>query len=248
MDDRQRGQHSRSFELVADAYDRARPSYPDAAVGWMLGAAPLRVLDLAAGTGALTRPLLAAGHIVLAADHLPSMLAHLRRRSSSRALAVVTASAEQLPLRDATFDAITVAQAYHWFDEAAAVPELARVLRPGGVLALVWNERDRTIPWVRRLGELMGSDDVPPDPSGTLGLSGYFGAVERRRFRLYQALNRDGLIDLVRSRSYVALLGEAERQRLLRGVGELYDEQRGDSIGLQMPYWTNCLRVTRLSG
>ena len=248
MDDRQRVQHSRSFDSVADAYDRARPSYPGTAVSWLLGAAPLRVLDLAAGTGAFTRPLLEAGHIVLAADHLPSMLAHLRRRSSSPALAVVAASAEQLPLRDATFDAITVAQAYHWFDEASAVPELARVLRPGGVLALLWNQRDRTIPWVRRLGELMGSDDLHPDPSGTLGLSGFFGAVEWRRFRLYQPLNRDGLIDLVRSRSYVAVLGDAERQRLLRRVGELYDEQRGDSIGLQMPYWTHCLRVTRLSG
>lgn len=246
MDERRRVEQARSFGGVADAYDRGRPTYPDEAVRWMLGGTPCRVLDLAAGTGALTRPLLAAGHVVLAADPLTTMLTHLRRRSLGPAVAVVAASAEQIPLRDAAVDAVTVAAAYHWFDEDLAVPELARVLRPGGVLAMVWNVRDESIPWVRRLSQIIGHEAELPDPSGSLGLSGWFGPVQWGRFRLYQPVDRTGLLDLVRSRSYVAVLGDADRDNVLARVGALYDEQRGDALGLQMPYVTHCVRASRL--
>jgi len=246
MDERRRVEQARSFGSVADVYDRARPTYPDAAVHWMLGEPPRRVLDLGAGTGALTRPLLTAGHVVLAIDPSISMLTHLRRRANSDRVAAVAGAAEQLPLRADAVDAVTVAAAYHWFDEDLAVPELARVLRPGGVLAMTWNVRDESVPWVRRLSTVIGHQSELPDPSGTLGLSGRFGPVEWQRFRLYQPVDRAGLIDLVRSRSYVTVLGDAERERLLGRVGTLYDEERGDALGLQMPYVTHCLRALRL--
>lgn len=246
MDERQRTRHGRSFGVVADAYDHARPSYPADAVVWMVGERRARVLDLAAGTGALTRPLLRAGHVVLAIDPLAAMLVHLRRRSAGPTLAVVAGSAEQVPVSDAQFDAVTVGQAYHWFDEDRTVPELARVLRPGGVLALAWNVRDERVPWVRRLGAALGSTAGLPEPSGKLGLSGLFGPVEWRRFRTHQWVDRAQLLDLARSRSYVAVLPPDERGAVLDRVGDLYDRVRGDNLGLRIPYVTHCLRATRL--
>lgn len=248
MDDWQRIRQGRSFADVADAYDRARPSYPDDAITFLLGSEPRRVLDLGAGTGALTRPLLAAGHTVIAIDPLLAMLRHLQRRSSGPRLQVVAGSAECIPLRRGAVDAVAVGQAYHWFDDERAVPEMARVLEPGGTLSLVWNQRDESVPWVRRLGAMMGSDNSLPDPSGAVGLSGRFGPVQRRVFRLFQRLDRAGLVDLVSSRSHVAVLDADARETLLAQVGALYDAQRGDALGLQMPYVTHCLRAVRSSG
>ncbi|MBA2739289.1 MAG: methyltransferase domain-containing protein [Nocardioidaceae bacterium] len=246
MDDWQRIRQGRSFGAVAEAYDRARPSYPDGAVRFMVGGAPRRVLDLGAGTGALTRLLLAAGHVVVAVDPLLPMLRHLRQRSSSPRLQSLAGTAEQIPLRRAVVDSITIGQAFHWFDDERAVPELARVLRSGGVLSMVWNLRDESVPWVRRLGAIIGSDSALPDPSGRLGLDRQFGPVQWQRFRLYQSVNRGQLLDLVRSRSHIAVLDDADRRDVLARVGELYDEQRGDVLGLQLPYVTHCLRAVRI--
>ncbi len=246
MDDWQRIRQGRSFAAVAAEYDRARPSYPTDAVRFLVGDAPRRVLDLGAGTGALTRVLLAAGHSVIAVEPLLLMLAHLRRRSSSEQLRVLAGSAEQVPLRRASVDAVTIGQAYHWFDDERAVPELARVLKSGGTLSMVWNMRDESVPWVRRLGQVMGADNSLPDPSGSLGLSGSFGPVQWQRFRLFQPVDRAGLLDLVRSRSHIAVLDDTDRRDVLGRVGELYDRQRGDALGLQLPYVTHCLRTVRL--
>ncbi|CAN5886406.1 class I SAM-dependent methyltransferase [soil metagenome] len=247
MDDWQRITHARSFAGVADAYDRARPAYPDGAVRFMTGSSTSRVLDVGAGTGALTRLLLAAGHTVVALDPLLPMLRHLRRRSADRALVVLAGTAERIPLRRASVDVVTIGQAYHWFDDERAVPELARVLKVGGVLSMVWNTRDESVPWVRRLGEIIGGDNSLPDPSGRLGLAGCFGPVQWQRFRLYQPVDRAGLADLVLSRSHIAVLDRADRADVLARVDELYERQRGDVLGLQMPYFTHCLRAVRLA-
>ena len=209
----------------------------------MVGTAPVRILDLAAGTGRLTELLLADGHRVLAVDPAVPMLAHLTDRLDTPAVA---GAAEQIPVRDQVFDAVVVAQAFHWFDHERAVPEIYRVLKPGGVVATVWNLRDETVPWVRRLGRVIGSDGQRrrPDPGGALGLHG-FGPVQRRQFRTWQRLDRDGLLDLVSSRSYVAVLGADERARVLADAGALYDSQRGDPLGLSLPYNTHCFRAVR---
>src|SRR3954454_13116307 len=121
-----------SFGPAAADYERVRPSYPGSAVAWLVGTEPQRVLDLGAGTGKLTRVIVALGHDVVAVEPLPEMRAEL-----SAALPTVethAGSAEAIPLADASVDAVVVGQAFHWFDQARAVPELARVLRPGGVL------------------------------------------------------------------------------------------------------------------
>jgi SAM-dependent methyltransferase len=159
--------------------------------------------------------------------------------------AAILGSAEVIPLPDAYADAVTAAQSFHWFELEAAVPEIARVLRPNGRLALVWNVRDDTEPWVARLSTLIGSESVAlPDVSVPLDESGLFGPVERASFGFSQPLDRETLLDLVVSRSYCAKLPEAERKPVLDAVAELFDEHATDGrIGL--PYVTDCYRAAK---
>ncbi|MBW8751828.1 MAG: class I SAM-dependent methyltransferase [Propionibacteriales bacterium] len=209
--------HALSFGPVAEAYDRARPSYPAEAAAWLVGPKRSAVLELGAGTGKLTELLVAAGHDVVATDPLPEMLGKLRSRVPRARAAVATA--ERIPVASRSADVVVSAQAFHWFDHDVALAEIARVLRPGGVLALVWNARDPVVE------------------------SAYFGPVEQQEFRFWQSLRRDDLFDLVRSRSYVALLDDAERDELLRRVGALYDDYGRGPDGMQLPYLTRCYRA-----
>jgi SAM-dependent methyltransferase len=233
--------HALSFGPVAEAYDRARPSYPAEAAAWLVGPKRSAVLELGAGTGKLTELLVAAGHDVVATDPLPEMLGQLRTRVPGARAAVATA--ERIPVASRSADVVVSAQAFHWFDHDVALAEIARVLRPGGVLALVWNARDEGIPWVRKLGSIIGSSDNRLDLVDPVVESAYFGPVEQQEFRFWQSLRRDDLFDLVRSRSYVALLDDAEREELLRRVGALYDDYGRGPDGMQLPYLTRCYRA-----
>ena len=234
-------EHALSFATVAEAYDRARPSYPAAAAAWLVGNHHATVVELGAGTGKLTELLVAAGHDVIATDPLPEMLSRLRERVPGARAAVATA--EHIPVASFSADVVVCAQAFHWFDHASALPEIARVLRPGGVLALVWNSRDEGIPWVRKLGAIIGSADNRTDLAEPAEESEHFGPLDHEEFRFWQALRREELFDLVRSRSYVALLGEAERDALLGKVGDLYDDYGRGPDGMQLPYVTRCYRT-----
>jgi SAM-dependent methyltransferase len=231
-----------SFGAVADAYDRARPGYPAEAARWLAGEPALRVVELGAGTGRLTEELVRLGHEVLATDPLDAMLAHLHRRLPD--VPTARASAERIPLADRTVDVAASAQAFHWFDLDRALPEIARVLRPGGVLALVWNERDERIPWVRRLGQVLGgAPEQETDPTHTLIGSGLFGFVDTATFRFWQPLDRDRLRDLAVSRSYVATLPDRERDAVLARLDALYDEYGRGADGMLLPYVTRCYRA-----
>ncbi|RNM14672.1 class I SAM-dependent methyltransferase [Nocardioides pocheonensis] len=234
-------EHALSFATVAEAYDRARPSYPPEAAEWLVGTSRSTVVELGAGTGKLTELLVAAGHDVIATDPLPQMLAHLRARVPRARAAVATA--EHIPVASQSVDVVVCAQSFHWFDHATALPEIARVLRPGGVLALVWNARDEGIPWVRKLGAIIGSAENATDLSWPAAQSEHFGPVAHQEFRFWQSLRRPELFDLVRSRSYVALLEEQEREELLARVGALYDDYGRGPDGMQLPYLTRCYRA-----
>jgi len=150
-----------SFGGVADAYERGRPTYPDDAVTWLLGEQPAIVLELGAGTGKLTRVVARLGHDVHATDPDEAMLAVLEREVPGIRTAV--GGAEEIPLPDSSVDAVIAGQAFHWFDLDRALPEIARVLRPGGRVCLLWNLRNEKIPWVRRLGALIGSPEEQRD-------------------------------------------------------------------------------------
>ena len=130
--DERRGRAA-SFGEVADAYERARPGYPEDAVRWLVGEEPCDVVDLGAGTGKLTRSLVALGHRVTAVEPLPEMIAHLL--AAAPGVTAVQGGAEAIPLAAESADVVVAAQAFHWFDHGPALREIARVLRPGGGLA-----------------------------------------------------------------------------------------------------------------
>ncbi len=240
---------ARSFGPVAEAYDRGRPGYPADAVRWLVGREAASILEIGAGTGKLTAELLAQGHDVLATDPDEQMLAILDARVPEARTAV--APAEDLPVEDRSVDVVIAAQAFHWFDHAVALPEIARVLKPGGVLALVWNQRDERIPWVRRLGDLIGTQEQLTDPTEVLAGSGLFDPPEAETFAMWQDINRDSLVDLVLSRSNVSTLDIAARQAKIAEVVGFYDDFGRGYDGMQLPYRSQCFRarvIDRLSG
>ena len=232
-----------SFGGVADSYERARPGYPRDAVTWLAGAAR-RVVDLGAGTGKLTRELTALGYDVVAVEPSPEMADRLR--AAAPGAVALEGSAEAIPLPDAAADAVLAAQAYHWFDELVALPEIARVLRPGGTLGLVWNFFDDAEPWLVRLSAITDAEPIPrPEPEPELEASGLFGEVEGATFRHRQPVDRTSLVELVSSRSLLATSEPAERERILAAVAALYDETAGAG-GLEISYVAYCFRTRRL--
>jgi SAM-dependent methyltransferase len=239
-----RGRQAASFGAAADAYERGRPGYPDDAIDWLLPDAAVDLLDLGAGTGKLTRQLVARGLEVVAVEPSDGM-----RQQLEGVLPQVRAlpgSAEAIPLPDASVDAVVVAQAWHWVDVERAVPEVARVLRQGGRLGLIWNTRDERVDWVADLGELMtGGVDTIDTANPPVGPP--FGPIERRDFEWSYPLTPEALVDLVASRSYVITMSEEEREARLAAVRRLaaHHPALAGRERFEMPYVTRCSR-TRL--
>ncbi|MGH3423865.1 MAG: class I SAM-dependent methyltransferase [Nocardioidaceae bacterium] len=239
---RLREQRSRTFGGVAGAYERTRPGYPERATRWLVGERPARVLELGAGTGKLTSALVDAGHDVTATEPSTSMLIRLAARLD---VPCVQATAEALPFPANSFDVVVAAQAFHWFDLAEALPAIARVLRDDGTLSLAWNLRDETIPWTRRLTEIIGSESHDLSVyADELAMSGLFSVPERAAFGFWQQLDLDSLLGLVESRSYVASLGQGERDAVLDRVRTLYGDYTTGRNGLRLRYATHCYRAT----
>jgi ubiquinone/menaquinone biosynthesis C-methylase UbiE len=232
---------ARSFGSVAEAYDRGRPTYPEEAVAWLTGGEAKVVLELGAGTGKLTRQLVDAGHAVFATDPDEAMLEVLRERVPEVSAKVATA--EEIPANDRSVDVVVVAQAFHWFDHEAALAEIARILKPGGHVALVWNSRDERIPWVRRMGDLLGRQDSNTSSSEHLVHSGLFGFVEETSFKHWQEVNRETILDLARSRSTYLVMDEDEQAAHLDAVRAFYEDYGRGMDGMQIPYVTRCYRA-----
>jgi SAM-dependent methyltransferase len=243
-------EQARSFDGVAETYQRARPSYPAAAVEWLLGPAPgRRVVDLAAGTGKLTEVLVAAGADVVCVEPLPNMRAQLS--AALPEVAVLDGSAEALPLADASADAVCVAQAYHWFDAERALAEIARVLVPVGVLGLLWNLRDDGVPWVRDLTvALRGAGDVLTEARSIAErpvVHPAFGSVERREIPNPVPFDRRRLREWASSTSRIAVLDTDGREAALAAVARVVDEHpdvRGRAE-FDMPFVTVCVRAVK---
>jgi SAM-dependent methyltransferase len=204
------------FARSADAYERGRPGYPDAAIRFLVERLPpaARVLDLAAGTGKLTRPLLAAGVEVIAVEPVDEMRALLPG-------VALDGTAEAIPLEDGAVDGVTVGQAFHWFDGDAALAEIARVLRPRGLLALVWNRRVEDDPVNQAIDAIVDPHrgEVPTHRGdawrAAFDRTPLFGPLEERVFENSQELDAGGLEARVGSISFIASLEPAERATVL---------------------------------
>jgi len=234
---------SRSFEQVAQLYERVRPEYPPDAVAWIVEELDLRpgrtVLDLAAGTGKLTRQLVPTGAEIIAVEPGEAMLAELRRAVPN--VTALHGAAELIPLDDGSVDAITVGQGFHWFRFDEAVAEMHRVLRSGGGVALMWNGRDQDDELQQEVTALM--DPFVPagraksqDSSGFLDESPLFGAMEERTFRFAQRLDVDALIGRIMSISFVAAASRERRAELERQLREVAAARGGT---FDFPYVTS---------
>src|ERR1700759_1638450 len=233
---------SLSFGSAAAAYERGRPSYPPEAIDWLLPVGARQVLDLGAGTGKLTTRLVERGLDVVAVDPIQDMLEVLRTSlPETRAL---LGTAEEIPLEDNSVDVVLVAQAWHWVDPERAIPEVARVLRPGGRLGLVWNTRDERLGWVRGLGRLIGRDGDPMRDHRTLPEP--VTDVQRHQVEWTNYLTPQALIDLVASRSYCIPSPTQVRTKTLDQVRELLATHPAlaNAGGLSLPYVTVCVRAT----
>jgi SAM-dependent methyltransferase len=239
-----------SFGGQAAAYAAERPDYPDAAVVWALepvsARTPLRVLDLAAGTGKLTAGLIRHTTDVVAVEPDPAMLAELRRGLPDvRALA---GTAEEIPLPDESVDAIVIGQALHWFDLDRALPEMARVLTRGGVLAGLWNLDDDNVPWVKGLKTASGSRVSFSRWRGhaTFAPSPYFPAVEFGKFSHVQRRTAESMAATVGTHSHVLILSDGERTELMnRVLGYLRATPETASGEFELPLVTVTARAIR---
>lgn len=243
-----KAERARSFARVADEYDRGRPGYPREAIAWLLGVQPLDVLDLGAGTGKLTDALLKAGHRVIAVEPLAEMRAILADAlPAARALA---GTAEALPLANASVDAVTVGAAFHWFDERAALAEIARVLRPPGVLGLLGNRFDTSPQWVARVREILGPPAIerPGHWPSVADLLERYAEVEDREFPHEQRVDRASLRDLASSRSTLATMPASEREQVLAGLDRLWLQEH-ELIGhtdVMLPWHASVRRCRKL--
>ena len=234
------------FARSVAAYERGRPGYPPAAVDFLatrLRLGPGRtVVDLAAGTGKLTRPLLATGAEVVAVEPVAEMRAALP--ADARA---VDGTAEAIPLTAATADAVAVAQAFHWFDGDAALAEIHRVLRPGCALALLWNRRRMDEPLNQAIEELIAPHRGHPSALHTgawraaFERTKLFGPIEERVFPHQQFLDADGLVDRIASVSFIAALDEREQTKVLEAVRDL-----AGAAGVTIRYDTEVQLADRL--
>jgi SAM-dependent methyltransferase len=228
---------------AADVYERGRPDYPAAAVARIASTLGVRpgstVLDLAAGTGKLTRLLVPSGANVLAVEPVPEMRLELERRVPG--IAVLAGTAERIPLTDGYVDTVTVGQAFHWFDADVALREIHRVLRTGGGLALIWNARDERDPLQAALSAIIDplEGDTPRrkhrDWKTLLAGSGLFERTERVLFDYAQPVDEQSLVERVTSISFIASAPARVRAEVEERVREV---ARSAEPPLRLPYMT----------
>ncbi len=199
------------------------------------GTKPARVLDLGAGTGLLTRAVLALGQEVVAVEPDPGMRAQFE--AVTPGVTVLAGSAEEIPLPDESVDAVVVGQAYHWFDRERAHPEIARVLKPGGVFAPMWNDRDTDSEWTAKLEEILR---LPFAIDFATDFGPLFTPIEQAFFKHSVRQTREGLGRLIASRSYFLTAPPEQQAEILQRVRELTADL-GDEF--EMPYTTEVKRA-----
>jgi SAM-dependent methyltransferase len=255
-----------SFGSVAADYDRYRPAPPPQALDWLIPPDATAVLDLAAGTGAVTRLLIGRAARVVAVEPDERMRAVLAARCPEAE--VLEGRGEDIPLPDASVDAVVIASAWHWLDPERAVPEIARVLRPGGNLGVIWVRRDSRVAWVAEFNALSREAreaDRAPDALATDAPTAVGSRKDRRRRREVTfppgspmssveehtveytlPMTKDDLFGLLGTYSAVITLDPAKRSDFSQRAREFLDRQPWEQTDL--PMICRCLRATRLPG
>jgi ubiquinone/menaquinone biosynthesis C-methylase UbiE len=225
---------ARGFERASDDYERGRPGYPAEAIEFLVRELEVRpgtrVLDLAAGTGKLTRQLVPTGADLVAVEPVAGMRSKLV--DAAPGVEALAGTAEAIPLADASVDAVVCAQAFHWFEGDRALAEIHRVLRPRGSLALIWNVRDETVEWERQVSELLKRHqaNAPRKRWGrwreAFERTELFTTLRERKFVHQQEGDIDTMLARVASISFVSALPDDERAQFLgevRSLVEPYD-------------------------
>ena len=245
---------AQGFQAGAEAYERGRPAYSPDAVERLIAELRIgpgsRVLDLAAGTGKLTRMLVPSGASIAAVDPVSGMRSEFAKLLPD--LEILDGTAEAIPLPDASVDAVTVGQAFHWFDGDRALAEIHRVLRPAGGLGLIWQARDPVRPWIERLNEIIdrADDGHPRFRTGAwreaFERSSLFSPLEEAEYRTVQRGDTELFVDRVASISYVARLPDDRRAAVLEEVRRLLatDPDTAGAAVIELPYvahayWTH---------
>lgn len=246
------------YAVGGDDYERARPGYPRAAVELLIGELRIgpasTVLDLAAGTGKLTRLLRATGAGLIAVEPVGEMRRHLSALEDVR---VLDGTAEAIPLPDGAVDAVVVGTAFHWFRGEEALGEILRVLKPNGGLGLVWNNPDLEVDWVDEIWGLVAGKRRSAPRNRDLSWKKAFAAagqrlepLRHRRFTHRQRLEMEGLIARVRSIAFIASLPADEREDLLERVREVARSHPAlaGAPTLELPYRTDVYWCRRREG
>lgn len=244
-----RAQFGTAFGAGADAYARIRPDYPGGVVLFLknflkhddAAHRPLSALDAGAGTGIFSAQLARAGFTVTAADPSAEMLAQIPCGNESGGVSErVVARGEELPFADGSFDLVTYAQAWHWVDAGKASAEAARVLSAAGVLGLIWNQLDVTIPWVHRLSRIMHAGDVHrPDFQPEVGED--FSKLTPWEAHWEQPMTPESIIELAKTRSYYLRSSDAVRVKVEANLRWYLYEHLGHTAGAEvgLPYVTH---------
>jgi MOSC domain-containing protein YiiM len=237
---------AKGFAAGAAAYERGRPEYSPEAIQKLIHELGVgrgsRVLDLAAGTGKLTRQLVDTGAELVAVEPIAEMRAKLE--AALPQVETMDGTAERIPLPNHSVDAVVVGQAFHWFDSVRAVSEIRRVLRPGGGVGLIWQSRDTSRPWTRRLDEIIDrADDGHPRFRHGAWRDGFdrtalFEPLQTATFETVQRGSHETIVDRVASISYVAAMPEARRRMVLDEVRDLLatDPETACAEAVQLPY------------
>lgn len=239
-----------TFGAHADEYERARPEWPVDVARWFVPNEARLVVELGAGTGKLTRAVAALGGPVVAVEPDPRMLAVLRAGGFDG----LQGSAEEIPIDDAEADAVVAGSCLHWFDLERALPEIHRVLRPGGSFGFGWNGRDGRHPTIARMNEAIYS--AAPDRTrwrdrdweAEVTADGLFGDVEHEVFEHVHELPRQALDAHLWSYATIASLPEEERERVFVDVADVLDADPEVSDGerLRLPFAVSAYRATRV--
>lgn len=236
-----------SFGSAADLYDRIRPTYPPEALRWALAGAGPRIVDLGAGTGIMTRVLVGLGYDVTAVE--PDSLMRTRLTAASPGVTALAGAAETIPLPDESVDGVVAAQAYHWFDPNRARAEIGRVIRPGGTIAVIWNDRDESVPWVAEYSRIIEGTVGPSARRADRGIDfgPLFSAAEHATFAHHTQQTPDGLLDLMHSRSYYLTASPSLRAELddqIRTLIATHPALHAHAT-FPLPYVTTAFRATR---